>query len=248
MSIKLIIPFLFICFLSCADSSEKEYYPNGNLKREIWISNDDNVGNFKEYYETGELMEEGTMSNGVIHKSIFFKNGKVKETGSLENGLKTGWWTYNSNSGESTYKEEYKTINEQSHLNQKIYLNTNDEIDLDKSSVFTIDIPDTLKLGKNIGRISDYNSGNSSALTLISVVIKNEYESNIIKSDTFSDGSLQPSFGIYAYKKGLMQLEGTIIEQELHETPIGKDSTSLLISQYKRYFEKEVFVKDSSEK
>lgn len=245
MRIKLISTIIIFTFLSCEDNIIKEYYPNGNLKSEISV--DEEKNSFRAYYETGELKSEGNYIDGFIKEKEFYKNGNIKEEGVKKKGLKVEWWSYYDNTGKFTHKEEYTVINDTSHLNQKIFLNVNGEIDSLKSFFFKIEIPDTLYIGKNIGKITKYNSINNGEHTLISVLVENEYAINKIKTDTFSNGTLKPAFGIYAFKKGHLKVKGKILEQQISEFNINQDSSRLQIEMYERYFEKEVYVKDTIE-
>ena len=234
--------FIVIFFLSCESKKyHKEFYSNGNLKTRIEV-NSDNVKNglFEEYYDSGELKSHAKYLNGNIIDTVtvFYKNGNIKEKGLIgDNGLKFNWWFYFDHKGSLNKKIQYKLFNDTIYKNQIIIYNKN-IINENMSSYFLIDLPDTIKLGKSLGQISHYSSNYKADYNLISVVVENEYSETVMKRDTFSDGTLNPKFGINTYKTGEQKIKGFIIEEILN-----RDSTSLMIRKHKKYFEKEVFVK-----
>lgn len=130
-----------------------------------------------------------------------------------------------------------------SYKNQ-IKIIKNGKIDYNKSSFFILDIPDTLNLGKNIGKIN-YFSSLPSQKKYLSTVIENQYSDQLIKKDTFSELPNSTGIGIYAHRTGVKKITGEIIEKLIDTINIGNDSLSLSIVEYRKYFEKEVFVKDS---
>ena len=75
------------------------------------------------------------------------------------------------------------------------------------------------------------------------VVINNQYSEDKYKKDTFVESFNFTRFGVYAYKKGLKNLDIEIIEQVINLKNINKDSSSLILKNYKKYFRKEVYVK-----
>jgi hypothetical protein len=99
-----------------------------------------------------------------------------------------------------------------------------------ENSRFTLEIPDTLKIGNNYGRIKDYSIiPKKDDINLLSVIIENEYENNKARKDTFSDGTLTPFFKILRNKKGKQFVKLSIEEKILSETRINSDSTNLRI-------------------
>lgn len=76
------------------------YYKNRNVFRKMKYAKGEPVGNFYEYYETGELREFGQFENGVREGSwkVFYKTGKIKQKGKYSKGEKVGIWkTYYKN-------------------------------------------------------------------------------------------------------------------------------------------------------
>ena len=204
-----------------------DHYPNGNLKSLSYFKNGEPIDTLFYYYE----------------------NGKVKEKGLIKNGVENGWWSYYREDGTLKEKIEwipksYDTI----YKNQKLYFNQNGELKLNPSTYFKIEIPDTIQLGKNIAFVKNYVSKfNDVDERFLSVIIENQYSETNIKKDTFSDGSLNPYFGVYGYKLGKQVVNGQIEEKILIKKEINKDSSSLTIIDDYKYFEKEVFVIDNAE-
>ena len=70
------------------------FYKGGAIFRKFNYSKRKLVGNFSEFYETGELRVSGKYENGLeegIWKA-YYKNGKIKEKGKYKKGEKVGIW------------------------------------------------------------------------------------------------------------------------------------------------------------
>ncbi|MFD2915486.1 hypothetical protein [Psychroserpens luteus] len=96
-----------------------------------------------------------------------------------------------------------------------------------QTELFEFKIPDTISLGKHIGRITKYKRNKKPNFDyLLSVIVSNQYEDSKIKMDTFSNGTLNPFFGINGFKTGTQEIE-LIIEEQIIE-PYKKDKDSFL--------------------
>ncbi|WP_132705752.1 hypothetical protein [Winogradskyella wandonensis] len=96
-----------------------------------------------------------------------------------------------------------------------------------QTDLFEFKIPDTISLGKHIGRISRYKRNKKPNCDyLLSVIVSNQYEDLKVKTDTFSNGTLKPFFGINGFKTGTQEIE-LIIEEQILE-PFEKDKDSFL--------------------
>jgi len=96
-----------------------------------------------------------------------------------------------------------------------------------QTDLFEFTIPDTISLGKHIGRITKYKRIKKTNIDyLLSVIVRNQYENSKIKMDTFSNGTLNPFFGINGFKTGTQEIE-FIIEEKIIE-PYEKDKDSFL--------------------
>ena len=76
------------------------YYKNRNVFRKVTYEQGKPVGNFFEYYETGQLREFGQFENGLREGNwkVFYKTGKIKQKGKYSKGEKVGIWkTYYKN-------------------------------------------------------------------------------------------------------------------------------------------------------
>lgn len=238
---KLSFLFLFMAMLSCSNKKEhKEFYENGNLKLRIDVGSDGIPnGNYEEYYDSGEIKERGKYKDGEIVDTVYVyhKNGSVKMKGTLLEGIDNGWWYFYDEKGNLIKKNEYVTIEGEGYENQTIKYKSNGGIDYSNSSFYEIQIPDTIKQGKNLGKLKSYYSDFKVDISFIWVVIENKYPDGLVKKDTFSDGTMTPLFGIVGYKRGLQTIKGTIIEEF-----IPMDTTALGIVKHKKYFEREVWV------
>lgn len=237
---------IFIFFSSCKkENYVKEYFPNGKLK--ILFEIDDNKvanGKYEEYYETGELKIKGCYVNGKLPDTVFeyYKNQKIKEKGLIKNKIKNGWWYTYDSLGNLRSKIEYINIKNSNYKNQTIYFNKNGDTIYGSSSYYKLYLPDTLTLGKNIGKIK-YHSNYKTTDKFIFILIDNQISEKEIIKDTFNEENKVSRFGVFAHKTGLKRVRGVILETILKAKYINKDSSELITTRHKKYFEKTVFVK-----
>ncbi len=239
--------FLIISFISCDKKKHEEFYENGNKKLMIEFNDEEmKNGRFYEYYKDGKLERAGKYFNGEVEDSVFtyYKNSKLREKGFFKNGYKNGWHTTFRENGKTLKKEEFITHNTKYLQNQKIFYLQNGEIDFSKSSFFKLNIPDTIKLGKNKLTLNYYDNTTKGDFNYLKVIIENHYSEIEVKNDTFTDGTRNPFFGVYGYKKGELLIKGTIKETILNKTIINKDSASLKITDKYKFFTKKVYVTD----
>ena len=248
---KILVLFVFINLSCSKDRFYKEYYSNGNLALKIAL--DDNGvknGPFEEYYESGELRATGQYFNGQVEDSVFgyYQNGKIREKGFFKNGHRQNWQEIYNGKNKLLRREEYYELRDSVYLNQVIIYKANGKIDYTKSSFFKLNIPDTIKLGKNKLTLNYYDNTTKNDYNFLNVIIENQYSEREIKNDTFTDGTRNPFFGVYAYKEGKLLIKGKIEKKILKERLIGKDSAELEITDLYKYFEKEVYVKGKQTK
>jgi len=246
MKNSMLLLCLLAIFFSCNEIQfNKEFYSNGNIKKKTEIDKKGIPnGAYEEYYETGEVKTKGSCVNGFIEDtlSLYYKNGNLKEKGIASNNLKTGWWSFYSLKSNLEKRVEYKKLNDSTLFENQIVKYYNDgKINYNKSWFFQLNLPDTLKLGRNLGSIKYYSHVDADEKFMY-IVIENEYENSIIKKDTFTDKIEFSQFGVYANKLGEMKIKGEIIEQNLLTKKINKDSSELTINTHTKYFEKNVFV------
>ena len=200
-----------------------------------------------EYYPNGNLKSLSYVKNGVPTGSLFYyyENGKVKEKGMVENDFQLGWWSYYREDGSLKEKSEWIVLTDSSYKNQSIYFDPNGQIKENNSSYFTLKIPDTINLGKNLASF-EYHSNFNVYDKLMYVVVENQYSENEIKLDTFGIENDDYWFGIYGYKKGKQKVKGQIVEELYEIKNITNDSAIGTVSNHKKYFEKEVYVADKN--
>jgi len=130
-------------------------------------------------------------------------------------------------------------------VNQNIYYRKNGVINCEISSFFSINLSDTIKLGRNKGKLRYNSNFNPINRKILGVVIDNEYYDGLIKKDSFGNGTDNPWFGVFANKIGLKTVKGHTVETLLFDNNKNGDSAVLKIAKHKKYFEKEVYVKDT---
>lgn len=247
MNKNLYLILLILTLFACnKEKYVSEYYPSGNIQLKVQIDKDSiQNGTYQEFYENGELKSKTNYINGKIADSLFnfYDNGKIKEKGLIKDNFSFGWWSYYDNSGNLTKKSEWLILKDSLYKNQSLYFDKKGEIKIEPSTYFELDIPDTLRIGKNLARIKNYTTNfNNRDSNLITVIIDNQYSEFEFKKDTFSDGTIKPFFGVYGYKTGEQVIKGKIEEKILTTTEINKDSSTLTIENHYKYFEKKVYV------
>jgi hypothetical protein len=239
---------LIFILISCNQKNYyEEFYKNGVTKLKIEIDkNSIRNGNFEEYYEIGQLKAIGKYINGEVvdFVYVYYPNGKIREKGKFKNGYRSGWFDIFREDGTLMKKEEYLNVEKKYIKNQFIFYNANGKIDYSKSSFFILNVPDTIKLGKNKLTLNYYDNSTKSDHNFLNVIIENKYSENKIKKDTFTDGTRNPFFGVYAYKKGPLTISGIIEEKILTEKKIHTDSAELTVEDKYKFFKKNVYVTD----
>lgn len=244
-----IILILLVNLFSCQkDNYKEEYYSNGNLKLKVEVDYKGVPnGLYQEFYDTGEIKLKANYINGISSDTVFnyHKNGIIKEKGVLFNNLREGWWYNYDNKGGLKSQSEYLIIKDSTYKNQSIYFYDNGEVDYDLSWFFTLKIPDTIVLGRNRGEIKYYSPLKSEVKYLLAIV-ENRYSDIVVKKDTFLEEPNFTKIGIYADKVGLKKVTGVLIEELIDIKEEGNsDSSKFTMKRYKKYFEKEVYVKDT---
>jgi len=194
-----------------------------------------------------EETEDNTIKNDTFY--LYHKSGLVKAKGLLlHNNVEKGWWSYYNKKGELVNSKEFLIINDSSYLNQEIHYKSNNEIDLENSSFLILKIPDTIFLGKNAAFLKYYSHLKNPYKKSLSVVIENTYDNGETKKDIFGDDSYgnEPKFGVYAKEEGDMKISGYTIETVFYKENIGRDSASAKMIEHKKYFSKNVFVKNNN--
>lgn len=222
----------------------KRYYKSGRLKAIGRYKNGKLDDKFLNYYESGKIEEIGTYKNGKLIDTLFsyYKLGGIKSKGVYNNLKPIGWWTYYNQNGFISHKSEYLNINGKIVENQSIYYSDEEKINREKSSYFVIELKDTLSLGKSIGKIK-YFSKFLKNERYLSVVIDNLYGKDIVKKDTFAYNQDSLRFGVYAYKKGELNIKGELIETILNEKYLGGGKSELEVLKIKKFFNKKVYIK-----
>ncbi len=74
---KIIIICCFV-FIACENEIKKEYYKNGNIKKEFSLKHGKYDGVLKKYFDTGDLKELHIYSDGsIIDSSLYFNPGGI---------------------------------------------------------------------------------------------------------------------------------------------------------------------------
>lgn len=90
-------------------SKQREFYENGNIKREYFILNKMKDGQETIFYPTGEINKTMNWQAGILNGpfTVFFKNGKKYISGFNENGFYAGTYIVYDIDGQIIMQKEY---------------------------------------------------------------------------------------------------------------------------------------------
>jgi len=130
MKIIIIIILVTLTLASCSNVKDKEgvkietieqekdlpngefvkKYPNGYIQVRGEIYNNERVGLWVSYFESGIKQSESTYRNGILygHTASFYPNGQIRYLGIFLNGNKEGEWKVYSEEGKLLKNNVYK--------------------------------------------------------------------------------------------------------------------------------------------
>ena len=166
------------------------------------------------------------------------ENGLESKAASTTDFLKEGWQEFKEN-GKLT-KIEVLNISDSLFVNQKIIFDNTDEIDSTNSKFFTINIPDTLTRGPNMGIAELYTFNKPYESRASSVIIENQYPDGSVVKDTFFGNPEKLEFGVFASEGGIKTIKGEISEILLTRDGEGNGHKIKVTS----FFSEDIFVKE----
>lgn len=266
---RLLVTLLYCILIMSCNKQDKSYYPEGEIHFVNKYNADGTLSNTIEYYQEGKIKSEIIYGPNNKDKKYFYdhkgrikasqiwsdslnsiqteyyENKKVKSKGSLYNGRKNGWWYFYATNGSLKRKSEILTIDDEETLNQETIYNSSNEIDFEKSKTFTLDLKDTLKIGRSIGRIiyEPELSQTSQFCIYIGENILPDYSNlKTVKLDTFySKNKKNIWFGLEFREKGNKEIRG-VLEEFTYES--NTSFTELVIKKRYTYFHKHIYVID----
>jgi len=254
MKIYLLLILTLVLCTSCQQKKVSSFDFNGKriMVELINDKRDSIVNGFgTTTYDNGNIKSIAFFENGTVKDTMYFfyQNGKIEAKGLLKNGLVNKWWSYYRQDGSlKELKEYYQREGDTVLENQVKVYDRYGNLELNKSNFFELEIPDTIILGKNIARVKSYVADTSKIEErFLTVIVENEYSDSKIKKDTFSDGTLQPYFGVYGPKKGKHLIKGIIEDKTILSDELVKDSAKIVIVNHYKIFEKNVYVTENED-
>lgn len=103
----------FLCYSANLFSQKeyhKEYYKNGQLKKEGWIINDTKIDYWKFYYKNGNIKKEGRYKDNLESEYWYFysENSSKEKEGHYKKGRKYDWWLFYDKDGNINHKCQLK--------------------------------------------------------------------------------------------------------------------------------------------
>lgn len=178
----LLLNLSILIFYSCNQDFQKKNDADGNLKAEYNYKNGKYVGEYREYFTSGNLKEKHFFKNGIpidtsfyyddnpqnsifiklinypkFYKKIsYYESGIVKDSGYVNKlDQKFGDWYYYNNKANLEILDEYFIINGEEYLNQTTAYNENNDIIFSKSKIVDINVfSDTISMNEPLQVIS----------------------------------------------------------------------------------------------
>jgi len=88
----------------------KEYYSNGNLKAEGWVTSDKKTNYWYYYHENGKLASRGHYNENSKSKYWYYynKNGALEKEGHYKKGIAENWWIFYDLATREKRKTQYQ--------------------------------------------------------------------------------------------------------------------------------------------
>jgi antitoxin component YwqK of YwqJK toxin-antitoxin module len=164
--IKILCAAFVTVFLCSCDNKEIEYYDNGVIKKEYYLKNDKFQGEYKEFYENGNLKVKHNYSDGIlIDTSYYYGTDKLKKTikvwskidtvqvlnfqtnGNIESEgfklkdkIKIGKWKYYDKEKNLAKEIEYFNVSNKEYVNQVWYFDKEKNIVESEGNYMTFDV------------------------------------------------------------------------------------------------------------
>jgi len=263
------------------DGSLKKYYKTGELEGICFYINGEKQGELREYYKTGELKLLEHYEKGMIVDTSkrFFKNGNVSikqystnlddiyeryyENGSImskgfiQDTILKGWWYYYDQEGNLNKKVEYIDVSGDpimenlQYPNQIIFFDKKGNILRDSSNYYTIDLKDTIPLGKlALGHINLVPQISKESDFHMVYYWSQDEDGNKTKIDsTYGKNEKQADLWLVPKTKGGHTLSGYILEKGIKFRGNQQDTSMVDVIDItkKLFFEKNFYVKDTIE-
>ena len=102
---KKVFLFFYLILISYTTFAQKkyhkEYYQNGQIKEEGWVLNDQKTAFWRFYYKSGILKKEGhfTANLKTNYWCFYSKNSSKEKEGHFKKGSKNNWWLFYDDNG-----------------------------------------------------------------------------------------------------------------------------------------------------
>ncbi len=85
---------------------QKDYYKNGSIRSEGWMTGEKRSGYWKFYFENGTTAHQGhfKIGNKEGYWYYYYQNGLVQKEGHYSQGKTVSWWIYYNKKGQVVHK------------------------------------------------------------------------------------------------------------------------------------------------
>ena len=240
----------------------KEFYENGNLKKEVYYSEGIKDSVSHNYFEKKNHVLSSTVfwkkDKVVYQKNYFFKGGLKSEGEVLNDSLKIGKWDFYSQNGYKSEIAEFINLKNKSFLNQKWMINEQGDT-IDGGNYYKLKMKDTVDLGKSF-RVHFYLEKpviSYSSQLFVLLPKENSLKENFSNEDqikwdtienisqrfrnrkTYQDRNHDVIFDLESDKAGIKRLRGVLLEK----STIEKDSFDFVTR--KMYFDIPYYVRSN---
>ncbi|WP_139856798.1 toxin-antitoxin system YwqK family antitoxin [Aequorivita sinensis] len=238
------------------DGELREYYKTGELKTIEYYKNDQLIDTTIGFDKNGKIIVKRYEKDGSSIFERYYENGQLLSKGKIRDTITEGWWHYYYDDGNLYRKIEYvnasndSSINKMQYPNQIVSFDKKGNIIKDSSNYYTIDLKDTIPLGKLTLGYIDLEPQISKEYDFHMVYFWSEdTNANKTKIDsTYGKNNKPAKFWLIPKNKGKHKLNGYIIEKGKIIKLNQKDTTMVdIIEKTKKlFFEKDFFVKDTT--
>lgn len=246
----IILIILFFLFYQCRNKNDKIIYENDNIKEKCETTNGykngvctlffengniSKISNWKndtldgqetEYFVSGVVKRDYSWNMGLLNGQVFeyFENGNLSKIGNWENGKRIGAHKeYYQNGGLKKYLNYYILEEDESYLNEVLFLSDSGDTLYDKSNFFLLDLcSDTLLLGDTlIARFNVVAPAFENSEFIFFFLPEND---TLVRRIYSGDGEVLYNYKTILPGKNFLRgyIEEFLITEEFNDTLVGK--------------------------
>ncbi len=259
--IYIIIIFLFSCESDDKIKTQSTYYVSRNLKqKKFYDINSNRLDSSKIYFDSTKRIlkiKDVSINDSVLKSTFFYENGSIEAEGFYKNGLKFNNWHFYRNDGTLSQKIEYKIVNGEQYLNQRMRFDVNGVPIYEGSHFYDYETSnDTIQINEDVKFLfhlkNPFFSPKSDVYILkpkLNYEFNNDFSNlneieldtiySLVKTHDMKNQNLSVAFALNFSKPGNKIVKGILVE-EIDKDRMEMDSLDILQTRY--YFDKALYV------